>query len=289
MSSSEDKQTKGTFIGLVAIILWGALALLSDVSSQIPPFQLMAMSFTIGFLVIYIKWRLTGSSPIKLLEAPPLFWLLSIFGLFGYHFCYFLALRYAPVVQAGLVAYLWPLFIVILSVLWLKRAVTRFLWLGVLLSVVGCFMLIWQPDGDFKTEYLIGYGLAFACALIWSSYSVLSAKFSAVPSDFIGWVCAFTAVLAFICHLLLEQPLWPLSSSLWFGVVLLGIGPVGIAFVVWDHGMKHGNVALLGSLSYLAPVISTCLLLVWADGVLTASMAIGGSLVIIGAILAAKR
>lgn len=284
-----DQTTQGTVIGFIAIVLWGALALLSGLSEQIPAFQLMAMSFTIGFFVIATKWCVSGRFPLHLTKVPVSYWLLSVFGLFGYHFCYFLALRHAPIVQAGLITYLWPLLIVILSVFCLKRPVGRFLWFGVLLSVLGCIMLIWQPNGEFQFDHLMGYGLALLCPLIWSSYSVLNAKYSHIPSDFIGWVCAITALLAYVCHLLLEQTMWPLSLSLWFGVVLLGLGPVGLAFVVWDYGMKHGNVALLGSLSYLAPLISTVLLLVWGEGALTTTMAIGGCLVIAGAVMAAKR
>jgi drug/metabolite transporter (DMT)-like permease len=54
----------------------------------------------------------------------------------------------------------------------------------------------------------------------------------------------------------------------------MGIGPVGAAFWLWDHGTKRGDIALLGSLSYLAPLLSTLLLVVsgraqahWIQGV----------------------
>jgi drug/metabolite transporter (DMT)-like permease len=41
----------------------------------------------------------------------------------------------------------------------------------------------------------------------------------------------------------------------------MGVGPTGLAFFFWDHATKHGNVPLLGSLSYLAPLLSTVLLI----------------------------
>ena len=280
-----DKK-KGTAIGIIAIVLWGALALLSDVSSQIPAFQLMAMSFAIGFLTIACKWKLSKLPILSLVKQPLPVWLLTVFGLFGYHFCYFLALRYAPVLQAGLIAYLWPLLIVIFSVWLLNRPVGRFLWLGVILSLIGCILLIWTPEARFESSYLVGYGLALACALVWSLYSVLSARFTQVSSDFIGWGCFATALLALVCHLALENTLWPLSFDLWLGVSLLGIGPVGFAFVAWDYGMKNGDVALLGSLSYLAPLLSTALLILWGNGVLTIGLAVGGGCVILGAVFA---
>jgi drug/metabolite transporter (DMT)-like permease len=83
-----------------------------------------------------------------------------------------------------------------------------------------------------------------------------------VPTDAVGWFCALTAVLALACHLLWETTVWPLSSTQWVGVLGLGLGPVGLAFFTWDHGIKHGNLQLLGVLAYAAPLISVLLLVV---------------------------
>ena len=41
----------------------------------------------------------------------------------------------------------------------------------------------------------------------------------------------------------------------------LGFGPVGLAFFAWDYGVKHGNIKVLGVLSYAAPLLSTLLLI----------------------------
>ena len=286
-------QTQGTLIGFIAVLLWGCLAFLTDLNRAIPPFQLMAMSFAAGFLVIFAKWQFSGQSARRLARQSLGVWGLTLFGLFGYHFCYFLALRHAPVAQAGLIAYLWPLLIVLLANRLLNAPVTKGLVVGVLLSLLGCAMLIYQPDEAVSGEYWTGYLLAFACALIWSSYSVLSAKMarlsdSPVPSDFVGWGCAVTAVLALLCHVVLEQTLWPLSGEQWLGVILLGAGPVGMAFVAWDHGMKRGNVALLGSLSYLAPLLSTLILVIWAGVALTGALMLGTLLILSGAVLAGR-
>ena len=53
----------------------------------------------------------------------------------------------------------------------------------------------------------------------------------------------------------------PPTAAQWIVMVLLGLGPIGSAFMLWDIGMKHGNVAFLGVLGYATTVISTTLLI----------------------------
>ncbi|NQY36238.1 MAG: hypothetical protein HRT37_14945 [Alteromonadaceae bacterium] len=84
-------EKKATAIGSIAILLWGSLALLSDFNREIPTFQLMAMSFFVGFIVIAIKWQCTGVNALVLFKQPMSKWALTLFGLFGYHFFYFMA------------------------------------------------------------------------------------------------------------------------------------------------------------------------------------------------------
>lgn len=170
-------QQRATLIGFIAIVLWGCLAFLTDLNRAIAPFQLMAMSFTVGFAAIALKWFFSGQSALLLIRQSPKVWLLTLFGLFGYHFCYFMALRHAPVLQAGLIAYLWPLLIVLLAGWLLKKPFKPLLILGALVSLGGCWLLIYQPQMVISSEHLLGYSFALACALIWSSYSVLLGRY----------------------------------------------------------------------------------------------------------------
>src|SRR5882724_10847563 len=95
-----------TLIGLTAILMWSLLAVLTVATGKIAAFQLAAMTFAIGALVGSLTW-------IGRPEA--LAWIVGVGGLFGYHALYFLALRFAPPAEAGLLNYLWPLLIVLFS------------------------------------------------------------------------------------------------------------------------------------------------------------------------------
>lgn len=301
---------RGTLIGATAVLLWATLAGLTTLSGDIPPFQLLAMSFSLAFLVGVGLWiwenRQAGpernppfgeespgeASPAKKpalrerFRLPAAVWALGIYGLFGYHFAYFMALRLAPPVEAGLIAYLWPLLIVLMAALLPGERLRGYQAAGAFISFGGAALLVTRGQGlQFDRQYALGYAFALACAVIWSSYSVLSRRAGAVPTSAVGAFCGVTAVLALACHLLFENTIQPAGEQ-WVAVLLLGLGPVGAAFYTWDYGVKRGNIQTLGTFAYAAPLLSTGLLVVL--GLAEATWVLGAAAILItgGAVVA---
>ncbi len=285
--SPEPSRIRATMIGGIAILLWSLLALFTAASGQVPPFQLTAMSFAIGGSIGLAVMTLSGRG-LNTLKQPPAVWLLGLVGLFGYHFAYFTALRNAPPVEAGLIAYLWPLLIVLFSAALPGERLRAHHLVGGILGFAGAALIVTGGEISVKREYGFGYAMAFACAFIWSGYSVLSRRFGSVPTDVVTGFCLATAVLSLLAHVLLEETLWPSSPMQWLAVAGLGLGPVGAAFYVWDHGVKHGDIQVLGALSYLAPLLSTFVLIAAGLGTATAATLLACVLITVGALIAAK-
>lgn len=277
-------RTQATGIGFIAILLWGLLALLTTLSGSIPPFQLLAMCFTQTFLLMLAKWLWLGQPLWQFLRQPIAAWALGVTGLFGYHFFYFTALQNAPALEASLIAYLWPLLILLFSALLPHERLHWQVLAGALIALGGCWILLGGPDSGFSAHYLPGYLAAGACALIWSTYSVASRLIRQVPTDALGWVCGLCAVLGWICHFVWETTVWPASATAWIGVLGLGLGPLGLAFFAWDFGVKHGNLPILGLLSYAAPVISTLALWLFGQADMTLSAALACVAIVGGAL-----
>ena len=161
--------------------------------------------------------------------------------------------------------------------------------IGAIFGLFGAGLLITRTQGiDFDSSATLGYLMAGLCALIWSSYSVLSRRFSDTPTDVITGYCCVSAVLALLCHFIFETTLWPNSSLQWLAIIALGIGPVGLAFFVWDYGMKKGNIALLGVLSYLSPLFSTVLMIITGFAEATWTVLAACVAITLGALIAAK-
>ncbi|MDR7068859.1 drug/metabolite transporter (DMT)-like permease [Pseudoxanthomonas japonensis] len=258
--SDAAAQRRATLVGLVAILLWASLALLTTATGNLPPFQVLAIGFGIAAFLGLVRATLRGAAGWRELRQPLPAFALSTLALFGYHALYFIALKRAPAVEANLLNYMWPLLIVVFAGLFGGVAVRPGQWLGTTLGLVAAVLLVTRGRGlEVDPAHVPGYLAALGAALIWSLYSVLNRRYVDVPTAAITVACAGVALSGAIVHLLSEQTVVPTRGQ-WLVLILMGVGPVGAAFWLWDHGTKRGDIALLGSLSYLAPLLSTLLL-----------------------------
>jgi len=281
-------KVKGTLIGFTAILMWSLLALLTAASGTMPPFQLSAITFAIGSLP-GVLLLIARPKRLALLKQPAKVWLIGVGGLFGYHFLYFTALRNAPTVEASLIAYLWPLFIVVGSALLPGERLRWYHVAGALGGLGGTFTIISRAGIAFDGAYLLGYGAAFLCAVTWSAYSLLTRRFEAVSTDVVTGFCLATSLLSLVCHLGLEVTVWPQSSTEWLAIVGLGLLPVGAAFYAWDFGVKSGDIQILGAASYAAPLLSTLILTLFGFAEPSLRIVLACLLITGGAVLAAKE
>lgn len=272
--------------GALAIALWSLLALFTVGAAPVPPLQLNAMCFTIGGLTGAIWLTATGGWS-ALRHVPLAAYVLGVVGLAGYHLLYFSALRAAPAAEAGLIAYLWPLLIVLFSGLLPGERLRFGHLIGALLGFLGAASLIGTGLSG-GMEALPGYLLALACALTWSGYSVLSRRFRDVPTGAVTVFCLATALLSVAGHMLFETTVLPPDSVTWASVIALGLGPVGLAFFVWDIGVKRGHIQLLGVFSYAAPVMSTVVLILAGLAAPTPALLVATALITSGAVVAAR-
>ncbi len=249
-----------TFTGFIAVLLWALLALFTVGAEGVPPLQLNAVCFAIGGAIGAI-WTTASGRWGELRGVPLSVYAFGTLGLFGYHFLYFSALRAAPPAEAGLIAYLWPLLIVLFSGFLPGERLRALHIAGAALSFMGAALIV-AKGASFSSGNGLGYLLALACALTWSSYSVISRRFGAISSMVVTVYCLATAVLSLGMHLMLEQTTWPESPLGWVSMFALGLGPVGLAFYVWDIGVKRGNIQILGTASYAAPLLSTLVLMI---------------------------
>ena len=277
-----------TLIGLTAILMWSLLSVMTVATGKIPAFQLAAMTFAIGAAVAFISfiWR---PAAFAALRQPLTAWVVGVGGLFGYHALYFLALRFAPPAEAGLLNYLWPLLIVLFSSLLPGERLAAHHIIGALLGLAGTVLLLsGNSGGGFAPDQIPGLAAAFVAAFVWAAYSVMSRRLKAVPTDAVAGFCLATAVLAALVHGMVETTVWPETAGQWLAIMALGVGPVGAAFFVWDIGMKRGDIRVLGAASYATPLLSTAFLILAGFAQPTATIGIAAVLIAGGGLIAAK-
>ncbi len=279
-------RARATAIGFTAVLMWALLALLTVRTAPVPPLQLNVMAFTVGGLVGLVWTMATGG--LRQLRAVS--WRVYAFGtvgLFGYHLFYFSALRLAPAAEASLIAFLWPLLLVLFSGLLPGERLGGGHVAGAVLAFAGAALLIAEGVGGTGFSALPGHALALLCALTWSGYSVLSRRMGAVPTAAVTVFCLMTAALSVPAHLLLETTAWPAGTGGWAAVLALGLGPVGLAFFTWDVGVKRGDIQVLGTASYAAPLLSTLALVLAGSAAASLRLLLAALMISAGAALAA--
>ena len=276
-----------TLIGLTAILMWSLLSVLTVATGKIPAFQLAAMTFAIGAAVAFASFIFRPAA-FGALKQPLTAWIVGVGGLFGYHALYFLALRFAPPAEAGLLNYLWPLLIVLFSSLLPGERLLSHHIVGALLGLAGTVLLFTGSGASFAMGQLPGLLAAFVAAFVWAAYSVMSRKLKAVPTDAVAGFCLATALLAALVHGLVETTVWPDTAAQWLAIAALGVGPVGAAFFAWDIGMKRGDIRVLGAASYATPLLSTAFLILAGFARPSANIAIAAVLIAGGGLIAAR-
>jgi len=282
-SGMKKSAATSTLMALGAIALWSALATLGVELSHVPPFLLTGLSLLIGSLIALplsefklSRWRV----PLPTLA-------LGIYGLFSYHFLLFLALRYAPPVQANLVNYLWPLLIVVLAPVLLPGMTLRLVHVfAALLGFAGAAVVILggapKAGAGASVVWSWGYLAALVAAFIWSSYSLLTQRVAPFHTAAIGSFALVSGVLSLLCHVWLE-PAVTLSAHDWLLLGLIGLGPMGAAFFMWDKAFKTGDPRRIGILSYLTPLLSTTMLMQVSGQPLTWPVAVAAVMIVLAA------
>jgi drug/metabolite transporter (DMT)-like permease len=276
-----------TLLGAGAILLWATLASLTALRGAIPPFETTAIVFAIGGGVILLAAAARGR--LALVRPTPASLALGVAGLFGYHALYFAALKLAPPAEASLIASLWALLTVLFSGLLPGHRLRSAHVVGAFLGLAAAAVLVWDKlgAGAAGSTGRLGFVLALACALVWSSYSVASRLLAHVPSESIAAACLVTSALALLASLGFETWISPQPAQ-WLALAGLGLGPVGAAFLLWDIGMKGGSVPLLGVLSYASPILSTALLVACGLAQATWSLALACALMVAAAAIATR-
>lgn len=283
---------KSDLLALSAIVLWASLAALGVSLSRVPPFMLTGLGLLVGSAVS-IPW---SGRRLAAWRVPPTTLALGVYGLFGFHLLLFMALRTAPPVEANLINYLWPLGMVVLAPVVLPGISLKPLHIvAALLGFGGAVVAILGRDsnkaGVLTGGFQPGYLFALGSAVIWSTYSLATHRIASFPTAAVGGFAAVSGGLALLIHGMFE-PAVSLSARDLMLIGVLGIGPLGGAFFLWDAAIKRGDPMRIGLLAFLTPLLSTIVIAVSTRQPLRLHVAIAAVMIVMAAVmghLAAKE
>lgn len=273
----------------LAILLWALVPLLADLAETLPPLRLACLALLGGALATLPMAR--GRARTPTLDGAS-WWLVHLgmpllfVGAVG---ACFAALRLAPVAEAALITYTWPL-LFLLAGEWLTRRRLRPATLGgSALAFAGAALLV-APEAlaEGLSGAWGGYLLALLTALCWALYSLACGHPGLGLRRRLPRLLLIASLLTGAASLVLEGRIAPPEARVLLAAAALGLGPYGLAMLAWERALQDPRGRRLGHLAHGVPVLAT-LFLVMA-GLTTADwrLPLAAALVMAGSLAASR-
>jgi drug/metabolite transporter (DMT)-like permease len=274
--------------GYAAIMMWSFSALFVAWTPLIPPFLLASITSGIGFLFFCLKWLQKREIPKHLFSQAWPVWVLFFMAVPVYRSLYFLGLKNAPIIEANLLNYLWPILIVALSAILDKKTQSKYFYTGSALCFVGMiFIGMSKSSQDLFIHFEWGHIFALAGALNWALYCVLTRRYPSAPTDMIGIMHAVSFFVLMGLHFVFEPAIHNLELDSWHFIGVIGLGlSVSLGYAFWDDAMSHGEREKVAVMAYFTPLLSTFLLLIITPTSMNLFVSIAAVLIVGGALIA---
>lgn len=264
-----------------AILCWASLPAatgsgLSGLSTE----ELMFFSFTSAAIFLSLQdVVLTRSFTLFIPDLKAS--LLGVWGIFVYHYVYYLALSHAPLAEGAILATTWSFWIVVFSSVLLFRKLKLPIILTAIIGMIGAGLVISSgKELAISMDYMKGYLLASACGLIWASFSVALSQVK-MRKEPMTIFTIYAAVLSTVLYVVTMPHEIPTIRAL-LAAIYLGCIPLGLSFFLWNRAVTGGNMVIIGFLSYLTPPLAVLLVAV-IHGQAVSRQVLLGMAIIIGA------
>jgi len=280
---------KATIIGQAALVIWSLSACCTMALGGIPAFEILSGIFISGFVASSIINTIKGNWG-SVLKRPKYLIIAGILGIIGNDIFYILSFKNAPAIQVDLIVYLWPMMVLILSSLFLNEKTGPNHIFACILAFLGVYILL-AADSDtglFQPQYLIGYAFAFASALLWSIYIIISRKYAKSTPELFAVYCGVGAIFSLFMHFNFETTIIP-SFQQGLILVMMGVATHSFAYYGWDFAIKRGHFKLLSILPYGNPILSVLALIFFGFADLTIEVLISTIMVFAAGAIAGLR
>jgi drug/metabolite transporter (DMT)-like permease len=269
---------------ILTMTIWGSTFVVTkEVIAELPPFALAFGRVAVGALVLtpfaLLRYRRGSGLPWRT------FVLISFVGVVFYYVAFNLSLQYTSAVQGALVQSSIPAATALVAVLWLREAASAVRWLGIALSIAGVLIVFSGGDSNGTSNALLGNALMFATVLAWGVYTSMAKRVASIDAmvTTAAIMAIGAAMLAPIAAYELRDTGWPsLSLNAWAGLLYLGAGASGFAYVMYNDALKHMDASQAGAYTNLIPIVGVITGILVLSEPLTLRALIGGAIVMLG-------
>jgi len=212
--------------------------------------------------------------------------LMGLFNPFMYYLVLFEAYNRIPAQEGVALNYIWPVMLVVFSIIFLKQKINLLSLLAILVSFAGTVVIAMHGNfTELKFSNTTGVILAIGSALFWASFWIINLKDprEAIVKMFVNF--AFGAAYILIWNIYKQNIAAPAFYGA-VGAVYIGVFEMGLTFVLWLTALKLStNTARVSNLVFISPFVSLMLVSVFVGEKILPSTIIGLAIIVSGIVL----
>lgn len=262
-----DHKLKAFFYVMLCVLMWAFIPVVSRFGQQqLDHFQFLFWSSVLSTGVLFLCTIFRNKVPhFKKYSTPQLFsaFGLGFLGTFLYYLLLYFGYMHAKGLEVLVIQYLWPVFIVIFSIFFLKERLSFRTFLAVVLGFLGVLVVL--TKGDFTTLHLENMkvdGIVLLAAATFGLFSVLSKKahfepFTATTLFFLS-ACIWST-LSLILFSFFTLP----TRGEWLPILINGVLINGLSYIFWLRALSLAKASFVAPFIFLIPILSSVLIVLF--------------------------
>jgi drug/metabolite transporter (DMT)-like permease len=267
--------------------IWGSTWVASKIAVKaVPGLQISALRQLIAGIVFITFFKLKGEpwpkrSQLRSLLLIAFFLLIFANGLSTW------SIRYISSGLGSLIGALFPLFVVIIEMIFLKTKVKPLTFAGLFLGIAGIAFVFYDSAFHHQADgYIFGVVLGLIATISWSIGTIMVSrkKINMNPYYGMGWQMAMSSPFIMIMAFATGEhiPVTEIPAESWGGLIYLVLAGSCVAFVCFIYSMKHLPAAIASLYAYINPIVAMLIGAVVLSEALTVDLLIGTIITITG-------
>ncbi len=284
--TKKAKNFKGELFVVISAVGFGTMGVLGKLAYKegLNTQTLLTLRFIFASLILFVILKLKGKSvKIPAEHIKSYFFLGSILYTLV-SFFYFFALNYISASLTVVIFFLYPIYVTIISIVFLKDKLTKIKLICLIVSFVGIYIIVSPGNAQVNMTgiilSLIG-GLLYAFYVVFLGYSNIKYTDSLTTGFYINLFAAFgMGTWAFTT----QNFIYPINSQALMYSILLGLFASAVAIMAFFAGVKLIGAVKASIIANVEPLAAVILATVILSETLSMTQLFGGLLIIVAVI-----
>jgi len=269
---------------LGAVSLWGPSFVATKMALQeIPPFTIAFLRFFVASCLLYPLWRVSDRNTVLHKSDRCHVFLGALVGVTFYFLLANLGLNFTTAADAAMLMAAIPVICLLAETIWLGNAIPWRRGVGIIVSIIGVFMVIRQAPLSGGESRVLGDLLVLAATLCWAAYTVIGKRLNRVPKLAVVAHQAMYGMLMLSPFALLEIGQWQAPSLVpSLSVLYLGLMCSAVTYLLYNYALKVLAASQVSTFLNLVPVIGVVAAMFLLGEEIRPIQMVGGAVILVG-------